>query len=117
MDIFEKIRKYENLHIVFWLLKDTCWMLEIKWLGALMVVPTVSLCIWIIYKTKGLTEVYINWAILFWICANSFWMLSEFFNHGNYKLYATFPFVLGFIFVVVFYIKSGLRSNTTKESL
>jgi hypothetical protein len=104
MDVFEKVRKFENLHIVFWLLKDTCWMLELKLMGALMIIPTLALCVYIIYKTRQTREVFINTAILFWICANSFWMLMEFFVKAEYKFYATIPFALGFIFVAWFYI-------------
>lgn len=111
MDIFEKIRKYENLHIVFWLMKDTCWMLELKWLGALMVAPTLALCVLIIYKTRTLHEVLINWAIFFWICANSFWMLMEFFGNPEYKYFAAIPFSLGFVFVILFYVKPLLKQK------
>jgi hypothetical protein len=42
MALIDKIKKFENLHIVFWLIKDTCWMLEIKWLGTLMVLQTIG---------------------------------------------------------------------------
>ena len=52
MEIFDKIRKYENLHIIFWLIKDTCWMLGLKVLGALMIFPTLGVAIYIIYKTR-----------------------------------------------------------------
>jgi hypothetical protein len=105
MNPFEKIRQYENLHIVFWLMKDTCWMLELKTLGAIMVIPTLLLCIWIITKTSTTIEVYINLAILFWICANSYWMLIEFFGNVHYKFYAAIPFGFGFLFAFVYGVK------------
>lgn len=57
MNPLEKIRKHENLHIVFWLIKDTCWMLEIKWLGALMIIPTLFVAITIVVKTLKSTDV------------------------------------------------------------
>jgi hypothetical protein len=106
MDVFDKIRKFENLHIVFWLMKDTCWMLELKWLGAIMVLPTLGLCFYIIHKTTHTQEVLINIAILFWICANSFWMLMEFFGNAELKCFAGIPFGLGFLFVGLFYFKT-----------
>jgi hypothetical protein len=105
MHPFEKIRQYENLHIVFWLFKDSCWMLELKIVAAIMVVPTLLLCIWIIKKTFHTIEVYINFAILFWICANSYWMLVEFFANNSHKQLAAIPFSLGFIFVIIYFIK------------
>jgi hypothetical protein len=105
MNPFGKIRQYENLHIVFWLIKDTCWMLELKILGAIMVIPTMLLCIWIISKTRHTLDVYINTAILFWICANSYWMLTEFFGDIHYKFYASIPFGLGFLFALIYCTK------------
>jgi hypothetical protein len=106
MNLIDKIRKLENIHIVFWLVKDTCWMLEYKLLGALMVLPTIGLCIWIILKTKNTNDVFVNLAVLCWISANSFWMLMEFFNHNIYKNYAAIPFACGFLFVGIFYAKN-----------
>ena len=111
MDLLLKIRKYESLHILLWLIKDTCWMLELRWLGAIMMVPTLILAFYIIYKTIGTIEFYINTAVFFWISANSFWMMMEFFNNSVYKDYAAIPFALGFLFVGVFYYKS-LRAKT-----
>ena len=103
MELWEKIKKYESLHIVFWLIKDSCWMFEAKLLGVLMIIPTLSIAAYIIYITRKTTDLFLNLAILFWICANSFWMYSEFFNNGAYKLVASIPFGLGFIFVGIFY--------------
>ena len=111
MNLFDKIRKLENIHIIFWLLKDTCWMLELKLLGAIMILPTLSLCVWIVIKTLKTNELFINLAVLCWISANSFWMLMEFFNHNQYKNYAIIPFGLGFLFVSVFFIKSLNKSK------
>lgn len=81
-------------------------MLEFKWLGALMIVPTISIAIWIIYITRKMTEVYLNIAVFFWISANSFWMVMEFYNESRGKDYAGIPFALGFLFVGLYYIKA-----------
>lgn len=81
-------------------------MLELKWLGAIMMVPTLLLAVYIIYKTRGTLDFYINTAILFWIMANSFWMMMEFFNDNEYRYFATIPFALGFVFVGIFYWKT-----------
>jgi hypothetical protein len=115
MHTLNKIRQYENLHIVFWLIKDTCWMLELKLFGAIMIVPTVLLCMWIIYKTRTSLDVYINLAILFWIAANSFWMLTEFFGDVANKHYAGIPFAIGFIFVGIFGLKWWKSRGSDEE--
>lgn len=105
MESTKKIERHENLHIVFWLIKDSCWMLELKWLGIIMVIPTIVIAIIIVYVTRKTVDRYLNLAILFWICANSFWMYIEFFTTGEYKLISVLPFALGFIFVGIFYYK------------
>lgn len=106
MDISENIKKHENLHIVFWLMKDSCWMLELRWLGIAMIIPTLTIALIIVYVTRKTVDLYVNLAILFWISANSLWMYVEFFTSGKYKLLASFPFILGFIFVGIFYYKT-----------
>jgi hypothetical protein len=105
MDLLDRVKNYENVHIVFWLVKDTCWMLELKWLGTTVMFPTIFVALYIVIKTWHTKEVYINMAILFWILANSFWMLMEFFNESVYKNYAGFPFAIGFVFVAIYYWK------------
>lgn len=112
MDTLEKIRRYENLHIVFWLVKDTCWMMEIKWLGALMILPTLAVALSIVIKTLKSTEVYISMAIFCWISANSFWMAMEFFFNNQFKHYSLIPFLLGFIFVGIFYSKTLFKKES-----
>ena len=115
MELLDKIKKFENLHIVFWLIKDTSWMLEIKWLGALMILPTVGVAIYIIVHSFRMREVFINLAILCWICANSFWMCMEFFLNNQHKNFAAIPFVLGFLFVGIYYYK-GLSKPLTDSN-
>jgi hypothetical protein len=105
MDLLDKIRKFESMHIVFWLVKDTCWMLELRWLGAVMIVPAIYLAVYITVKTWNTKDVYLNAAIFFWITANSFWMMMEFFNDSQLKDLATIPFVIGLFFVALFYWK------------
>jgi len=106
MELEKRIKKHENLHIVFWLIKDSCWMLQLKWLGIVMVIPTLFIAILIVYASRKIVDVYLNLAILFWICANSFWMYIEFFTNGEFKLLAALPFALGLLFVGVYYYKT-----------
>ena len=103
MELLDKLRKYESMHIVFWLAKDTCWMMEFKALGAVMIIPTLFLAVYLAIKTIGTHDFYLNMAILFWIMANSYWMISEFFFDNAYRQMAAIPFGIGFIFVGAFY--------------
>jgi hypothetical protein len=103
----QKIRHYENLHIPLWLMKDTCWMLQWKLAGTLMIIPTITVAILITYVSlrEKSDEFWINLAICFWIGANSYWMLCEFSHHEAIKDYAGFPFIAGMICVAYFYIQ------------
>lgn len=110
-------RNTENLHIVFWLVKDISWCLQFKFLGILMIVPTLIISIYFTVKNKKITsELYHNLAVTLWIIANSYWMLSEFFKFDdkilcqpfNYKHLAAIPFGLGIIVLGYFY---GLKQN------
>ena len=103
----QKIKAYENLHIIFWLIKDSCWMLGLKLIGTLMVFPTIELAIILTYYTRKTNDLFINLSVLCWIVANSCWMLIEFFNYLEYKLLASIPFLLGFLFIGVFYYKKS----------
>lgn len=114
MDLSERLKKQENLHILFWLIKDSCWMLEIKWLGALMVVPALLMAVRICYITRKTEDLLINLAILCWITANSYWMLVEFFAQNAYKNLAGFPFAFGFAFVGLFYYRQYKLKNQSE---
>ena len=102
----DNFKRVENLHIIFWLIKDTCWMLELKWLGIGMVIPTLGLAIYFIVKTLKTVDVYLNAAVFFWITANSYWMMAEFFYDSRYKELAAIPFGLGIMMVVILYWKN-----------
>jgi hypothetical protein len=78
-------------------------MLEYRWLGIAMVIPTLFIAATIVYVTRKTNDLYINLSIFFWICANSFWMFIEFFTTGEYKFLAVYPFALGFVFVGLYY--------------
>ena len=106
MHISNDIRRSENLHIVFWLIKDTCWMLQLKVLGLTMVAPALFVAVHIMIKSWKENDVFLNAAIVCWITANSYWMIVEFFFEDRGKLLAAIPFGLGFLFVIIFYAKS-----------
>jgi hypothetical protein len=104
------LRHYENIHIPLWLLKDTCWMMEWRILGMIMIVPTVSVALYLTYRSWQTRDFYINLAISFWISANAYWMCCEFFKHEELKYYAGFPFVLGMLSTIAFYLSKKPRT-------
>ncbi len=107
----QKVRVFENSHIIFWLFKDLSWAMGWKWLGIAMIIPTLFISILITYKLKvDVREWYHNNAVTLWIIANSYWMISEFYGFDDTVLFenvkgihiSLIPFVAG-IFVVSFY--------------
>lgn len=80
-------------------------MLELKTLGAVMIVPTIFIAVYILIKTRKTVDAFINAAILCWISANSYWMLMEFFNDNRLRYFASIPFAFGFLFVGIFYMR------------
>lgn len=48
----ERIRKIENAHILLWLLKDICWVMDLKWMGTIMIIPTLVVALWITYRMR-----------------------------------------------------------------
>jgi hypothetical protein len=108
-----KYRRMENMHIVFWLLKDISWCLIWKVLGLIMIVPTLSIAILISYRTRKIkSELAHNLAVTFWITANAYWMISEFFefdtiivwNQLTGKHMAIIPFFIGIAILAWYYI-------------
>src|SRR6476469_7778969 len=83
----ERFRKMENMHIVFWILKDISWCMTFKVLGLAMIVPTLTISIVIAWRTRHLaSELAHNLAVTFWITANALWMISEFFGFDTIPL-------------------------------
>ena len=96
----------ENGHIFLWLLKDTCWALVWKPGGIFMIFPTLSVAIYILWKSRSnRAELFHNLAVCLWITANSVWMVTEFLNVDKlYKKYAVFIFLTGIGLLLVYYI-------------
>lgn len=108
-----RYRKMENLHIVFWLLKDISWCMDWKTLGIVMVIPTLIIAIVISWRTRQyMSELSHNVAITVWIAANSYWMISEFFHfdamivYGSitYKYLSIIPFGTGILLLGYYYL-------------
>lgn len=105
------ISRYENMHILLWLFKDICWLMELKIFGIIMIVPTVLMAIYIAIKTRSETVYYINLAILCWIAANSYWMICELTDNLHRKDYTIVGFVLGLIMTGIYYWKEGIKKK------
>ena len=113
----ERFRRTENLHIVFWLLKDLCWVMLWKPLGLAMIVPTVGAALLITWQTRHIkSELLHNLAVVFWIFANAYWMITEFFfANDSLRYYAVIPFSCGII--VIFYYYAGVLLRHWKIGL
>lgn len=108
------LKRLENLHILFWLVKDLCWCLVFRGLGIAMVIPTFSIAVYIAVKsfTKSISDFVHNMAVLCWITANSIWMITEFYKmEDNFfdtglkgKYVATFFFATGIIIPLFYYV-------------
>lgn len=108
-----RYRRLENLHIVFWLFKDISWCMIWKVLGIVMIIPTLTVAIYIAYRTRQIrSELAHNLAVAFWISANSYWMISEFFGFDEAKIFngyngkhlAMIPFLIGVIILAWYYL-------------
>lgn len=108
-----RYRKMENLHIVFWLLKDLAWCLGFEVLGVAMIIPTFVISVVITWRTRYMVaELCHNAAISCWILANSYWMITEFmeidevvvWQDYTFKHVAVVPFVTGILLVAYYYL-------------
>ena len=96
-------RWLENLHILLWLIKDTCWAMEWKPGAAAMIIPTIGVAIYLLYRSKrNKTELYHNAAVCMWIIANSTWMMGEFINM-DLRPIAAILFGIGIGILAIYY--------------
>jgi hypothetical protein len=119
-----RFRRLENLHIVFWLFKDISWCMLWRVLGIAMVVPTLAVAIFIAYRTRHIkSELAHNLAVTFWISANSYWMISEFFGFDAMKVVgpyegkhlAMIPFIIGVIILGWYYFIQRPKELRTEQ--
>ncbi len=104
MPNLSKIRKFENLHVLFWLIKDLSWAMVWRPLGLFMIGPTVFIAIYLLKKNwDDKTERSHNAAVLAWILANSFWMSMEFLGKEELKIWCIVPFGFGLVVLLFHY--------------
>lgn len=121
-----RFRRMENLHIVFWIVKDISWCLFWKVLAMLMVVPTLTIALLISYRTRKIkAELAHNLAVAFWIMANSLWMVSEFFHFDTMPVWREFtgkhlslvPFIIGSLILLYYYLFQRRAENKNNEQV
>ena len=115
----DKLRGTENLHILLWIIKDTCWVQDYKLLGVGMIFPTIAVAIYLTIRARLQREELIhNIAVCFWLCANSVWMIGEFFFEDQTRSYALVFFALGLLALALHYLPKWwiYASNRTQES-
>jgi hypothetical protein len=119
-------RKMENMHIVFWLLKDISWCMIWRELGVAMVLPTLTIAIIIAWRTRHIAaELAHNLAIAFWISANSLWMVSEFYKFDTIIIWREFtgkhlalvPFTIGALLLVYYYLVQRPKELKMKHTV
>jgi hypothetical protein len=119
-----KYRQMENTHILFWLIKDISWCMVWKPLGILMIVPTLGIALVIAWRTRAFkSELAHNLAIVFWISANSYWMLSEFFGFDTVRIgtitdgkhLAIIPFAIGLGILAYYYLVQKPRETKAAQ--
>ena len=121
-----RYRKMENMHVVFWLMKDISWCMVWKPLGITMIVPTLSVAIWIAWKNRYIkSELAHNLAIVFWIAANAYWMISEFLRFDSIIVWKEFtgkhlaliPFVTGALILLYYYAVQRPKELKMKKAV
>lgn len=120
-----RFRRIENMHILFWLIKDACWALNLRIPGLIMIIPTVLAALLITWQTrKIISELIHNLAVVFWIFANCTWMIGEFYgwDEGKFGLrrMALVPFGIGllilFVYYGMYYASERFRAKVTRQS-
>ena len=119
-------RKTENLHIVFWLLKDISWCLMWRAFGVFMIVPTLGTAIFITWRARHeRTDFAHNLAVVFWITANAWWMIAEFFEFDEIPFafgvsgrhLSLIPFALGALVLAWHYAGAWrVRARTVQQA-
>jgi hypothetical protein len=113
----KEINRKENLHVVFWLIKDFAWISGYKILGVALAVPTILLALHLVHITKDTrSNFFHNLAILFWIIANSIWMFGEFYFEDQKRMWAIPFFLIGLVVIAYYYFSQFINSIKTKKA-
>ncbi len=81
-----------------------------------MIIPTIAVALHITWiSRKNISELLHNTAVSCWICANSIWMIGEFFYDDTFRPFATLFFAAGIIAVAIYYLIILPRKRITKQ--
>jgi prolipoprotein diacylglyceryltransferase len=115
----------ENLHIVFWIIKDLSWCMGWVFMGIGMIIPTLFVAIFISWRTRHITsELAHNLAVAFWICANSTWMIMEFIKQDDAiffdmltgKQLSLIPFTIGSLILLYYYLIQAPKERKKRST-
>lgn len=95
-----------------WFLMDASWMLQEKEISIAMILPTVLSAILLCFVEKRKTVIFINIAILSWICMNVSWMFSDILALPFYLTMAKIFFGVGIAFIILAIATSENISDT-----
>ena len=93
-------------------MKDISWCMLWRVLGLVMIVPTLGAAIFITWRARRIkADLAHNLAVVFWITANAWWMIAEFFEFDEAPFLlgvsgrhlAMIPFVIGALVLVRHY--------------
>jgi hypothetical protein len=89
-----------------------------KPLGLIMIVPTIGAALLITWQTRHIkSELLHNIAVVFWIFANGYWMIAEFFSDNEeLRYYAAIPFSLGIIVIAYYYIGNFVNKDLKRSA-
>ena len=98
-----------DLHYPLWLLKDFFWMASMPILSLILAIPAILISLWMCMMTadKALSE---NKMILWWLIANTNWMIAEKFETNTYWLAYIF-FGIGIIEMILYIYKHIIKPN------
>lgn len=101
---YQSYRWIENGHILLWLIKDTCWAMEYRPGGMLMITPTLGVAFYILWRSrKSRVDLFHNIAVCLWISANSVWMAGEFYKL-EMRPVAAVLFLIGLSTLLFYYL-------------
>ena len=83
----------------------------------MMLVPTLAVAIIITWQTrKIIAELFHNLAVVFWITANGYWMIVEFYGYDEQlRVYTAIPFSIGLFFILTYYGVIVPRDNRRRK--
>jgi hypothetical protein len=89
-----------------------------KELGNIIIIPTLSVSIYISYSTRKLSsDLAHNLAVEFWISAKRYWIISEIFGYDETRIWsgyegkqiAMIPFLIGLVILAWYYLFQRTR--------